>query len=123
MEIGDEVVFVDDIDWNGELKYGEKCTILDKVICKCGIVTYDVGIRLENSKDRVKCSCGVIIVGAGIHWVKSTRFVPYNVNFKKFCNKTIIEQIYKDIEEFLKNKEYEKAIDTIKRLEKIENVI
>ncbi len=125
IKIGDKVVFIDDINWTNskgvQLIYRKEYTVLDILVCECGQTSYDLGGRLLDENSRMRCGCGRLKVGIGIHWAKSERFLPYIITFKDFTRKLVIENIHKDILSFVQNKEYEKAVETIKRLEKISN--
>ncbi len=125
IKIGDKVVCIDDTNWVYEagkrLTYRSIYTVLDITTCKkCNNKLYDLGCKREDKNKHSLC-CQTDLVGAGIDWVGSDKLLPYRVNFINFCRKEIVERIYEDIESLIKNREYEKAIETIKRLENIEN--
>jgi hypothetical protein len=127
IKIGDKIICVDDRNWTNEkgtyLFYQNVYTLLNIFVCeKCDSIFYDVGAKLSDSTQFKICDCKqVYMVGKGIHWAKSSRFKPYIKNFKNFCRKEIVEKIQSDIHTFIQNKEYEKAVDLVKRLEKIDN--
>lgn len=125
IKIGDKVVCIDDTNWTNQagipLVYKNQYTLLDITICKtCNNVYYHVGCKRHDKTSFTNC-CQHNLVGAGFDWVNSEKFVPYIITFKDYCRKEVIEQMQEDIRNLVKKKEYEKAIDEIKRLEKIYN--
>jgi hypothetical protein len=123
IKIGSNVICVDDTRWSNEkgvlLIYKNTYKVLDITECKkCKKVFYDIGCKRMNLDSHHEC-CGKQLVGSGIDWVGEYRLKPYFTNFKEFTKKEVISKIYEDIETLVKDKKYEKAIETIKRLEKI----
>ena len=125
IKIGDKVICIDDSGWTNEkgtaLLYKKEYTILDITICKdCGKKYYDVGCKRYDTTTHNMC-CNKQMIGEGIDWVCGHRLKPYFTNFKDFTRIEIIETIHEDIRILVKKKQYEKAIELIKRLEKINN--
>ena len=127
MKIGDKVVCINDIGWknSGDIKliYNKEYTIIDKIYCKnCRKYHYDIGLRTSNIDYLSGCGDdGFKIPGKGIDWINEYRIKPYIVNFKNYIRKEIIEHLHDDIKKCVESKEYEKAMEYINRLEKIES--
>ena len=124
IKIGDSVICIKDTNWSNEkglpLIYKSKYKVLDIIKCSiCGKLWYDIGCKRNYSESHSKC-CEPLS-GAGIDWVDESRLKPYVFIFKEFVEHEVIEIMIENVKSLVKEEKYEKAIDIIKRIDKIKN--
>ena len=78
-KIGDTVICIDDRPWGKgkapDVIFKKEYKVLDIIKCKCGCISYDVGLKKDSSNSNfTKCRCLEYLPGQTIHWAQSTRF-------------------------------------------------
>ncbi|HWY33226.1 MAG TPA: hypothetical protein VNX68_01190, partial [Nitrosopumilaceae archaeon] len=122
--VGDTVKCIDDREWNRiaqsvNLVFGHTYKIRQIIKCpSCGGYSYDIGCRFDNKSLFTSCTLNgtqIDMPGQGIHWAGNFRFARFEES------ELSTAQLKEIIAGYVKNDEFEKAIEYKKILEEKEN--